>query len=62
MFRLFLDCFDWMPLPLTILCCGVVLIFMIVCLAHVIKFIIDILKMLFDIFGGMLGKVVGLFK
>lgn len=62
MFGLFLECFDWMPLPLTILCCGVVLIFMIVCLGHVIRALIDILRALLDIFGGMFGRVVGLFK
>lgn len=62
MFGLFLDCFDWMPRPLTIICCGVVLIFMIVCLAHVIRALIDILLAVKDIFGGLLGRVVDLFK
>lgn len=62
MFGLFFDCFDWLPSPLNIICCGVVLIFMIVCLAHVIRALIDVLRAVVDIFGGLFGGVVGLFK
>lgn len=61
MFGLFLESFGWMPPILTILCCGVVLIFMIVCLGHVIRALIDLVRAVIDIFGGLLGRVVGLF-
>lgn len=62
MFGVILQCFDWMPRPLTIICCGVVLVFVIVCLGHIIRSLVDMLLAIKDLFGGLLDKVVGLFR
>lgn len=62
MFGVILNSFAWMPRPLEILCCTVFVVFMVVCLVQVIRFIITIVKMIIDVFGGLFGKVVGLFK
>lgn len=62
MFRVFWDIFSWMPPPLEILCHTVVLIFLLICLVQIIKLIVEIVMMIVDIFGGLFGRVVGLFK
>ena len=61
-FKVFWNIFSWMPPPLEILCQTVVMIFLVICLVQIIKLVVEILKMIFDVFGGLFGKVVDLFK
>ena len=62
MLRLYFDVFSWMPPPLEVLCHTIVLIFMLICLVQIIKLVVEVVKMILDIFGGIFGRVVGLFK
>lgn len=62
MLRLYFDVFSWMPLPLEVLCHTIVLVFMLICLVQIIKLVVEVVMMIVDIFGGLFGKVVGLFK
>lgn len=62
MLGVILDAFSWLPRPLEILCITVIVVFMVFCLVQIIKFIISVVKVIVEIFGGLFGKVVGLFK
>lgn len=62
MFSAFWDLFSWMPPVLATICRTALIVFLIVCLVQLIKLVIEIVKMIVDVFGGLFGKVVGLFK
>ena len=62
MLQIFWNLFSWMPPALEIICRTVLIVFLVICLAQIIRFIIDIVKVIIDIGGGLLGKVVDLFK
>lgn len=62
MFSVFWNMFSFMPPALEILCRTVLIVFLIICLAQIIKLVIEILKMILDVFGGLFGRLVNLFK
>ena len=62
MLHTFWNLFSWMPPALEIICRTVLIVFLVICLVQIIKLIVDIVLIIKDLFGGLLGKVVGLFK
>lgn len=62
MFSVFWNMFSFMPPALEILCRTVLIVFLVICLAQIIKLVIEILKMVLDVFGGLFGKLVNLFR
>lgn len=62
MLSVFRDLFTWMPQPLAILVVTAFVVFAVICLVQIIKLVIDVMKMIFDVFGGLFRKVVDLFR
>lgn len=62
MLSVFRDLFTWMPQPLAILAVTAFVVFAVICLVQIIKLVIEIVKMIVDVFGGLFGKVVDLFR
>lgn len=53
--------FSWLPLPLYLLVGAVFTVFLLIVLFHAVKVIVELLRFLLDIFGGLIAKVVGYF-
>ena len=62
MFSVFWNMFSFMPPALEILCRTVLIVFLIICLAQIIKLVIEVVKMILDVFGGVFRRVVDLFR
>lgn len=62
MFSVFWNMFSFMPPVLEILCRTVLIVFLIICLAQIIKLVIEVVKMILDVFGGVFRRVVDLFR
>ena len=62
MFAVFWNMFSFMPPALEILCRTVLIVFLIICLAQIIKLVIEVVKMILDVFGGVFRRVVDLFR
>lgn len=53
--------FSWLPVPLALLVSAVFSVFLLIILFQAIKVIVELLRFLMDIFGGLIAKVVGYF-
>ena len=62
MVSVFWNMFSFMPPALEILCRTVLIVFLIICLAQIIKLVIEVVKMILDVFGGVFRRVVDLFR
>lgn len=62
MFSVFWNMFSFMPPALEILCRTCLIVFLIICLAQIIKLVIEVVRMILDVFGGIFGRVVDLFR
>ena len=60
-FSLLSGMFGWMPQPIGTLVTAVFVIFSIFVAIALLKAIYNLLKFVFDLLGGLVGKVVGLF-
>ena len=61
MFLLMKACFSWLPLPLYLLVSAIFSVFIVIVTVDILRFIIEIIKFLKDLLGGLLVKVVGFF-
>lgn len=60
-FSLLSGMFGWLPAPLRMLVTAVFVIFAIFVAIALLKAIYNLLKFVFDLLGGLIGKVVALF-
>jgi hypothetical protein len=53
--------FSWMPTPLYVLVCAVLLIFTIIVVIQILRLIYAVVEFIYKILGGLFGKVVEFF-